>query len=95
MKTCETCKHWKRARSGEDEIDPAFGQCAAIELGFAPRIYEHSAEDGEQTWPHVGMWERDRRLIKTTEALAEDGEGYRARLITGKDFGCTLHEAKP
>ena len=83
MKTCKTCKWWQKdERSGVMKItDPV-----------DPDTYEPMDMPWEVRFclcPRVRFFERP---VGRNEAAVVDGSEYWARLCTGPEFGCVLHE---
>lgn len=81
MPTCKTCRHW----SETDRV--GFGRCGGIPMGRDKLVEPDYVET-------VFVNDDTDELIPPDGAAAMDGSGYFAAIITGPDFGCTLHEEK-
>lgn len=84
MKKCNTCKWWTKPEDGDgimkitDPIDP--DTYDPMEMPWDVRFC---------ACPRIRFYERP---IEPDEAAVVDGSEYFAKLCTGPDFGCVLHE---
>ena len=79
MKTCETCRFWNR------ESEPHSGDFRVCD-GIA---HKEEAFGWDENYENYEL--KDEHA--SDMALAIDGSGYFAGLITLKSFGCTMHKA--
>lgn len=90
MNQCVTCRYWKLSKE-YPEVDFIYP--------YHPTTYDRADNITEvkSTWghlvgvctsPHVLFYERPTK----NGATVMDGSQYMARLVTGEDFGCVLHE---
>ena len=93
METCSTCKHWRR----EDQDKYNYLE---ITMGYRPGGGYDYVEDEQEaikvwgyrvrrcTHPKLLFYERP----ESNAATVVDGSQYKAKLFTGEQFGCVLHE---
>lgn len=79
MKTCKTCKHWKKPKAIDVEND-RFKICGRIKF------------DANYDSSYATKRELDEESVFDEPAVTVDGSGYFAELRTQESFGCTLHE---
>ena len=81
---CAACKLWSKAEKGDPGWRMGMGKCTN-----APKFFD-ATEDIVEFDPEDGG--DGARTLKAefvgVKALALDGTGYRAELITAPDFGC-------
>lgn len=90
MKRCATCKYWDLKTQGDQGWKIGLGQCTNV-----PKFYDATetpeSDDPENYGSGSEVLKPDFRGVK---ALALDGSGYCAELLTMPDFGCVSYEPK-
>jgi hypothetical protein len=91
MERCKTCKHWQPGTIGEGraKIQPAAGRCDRIEATDSSELKwdeDDEFHDREATLLNGGI------PLVGNDAVTMDGSGYFSAIVTGAEFGCTLHK---
>lgn len=90
MMNCAACKVWTKAENGEPGWRMRMGVCSNV-----PKFFDATDDFGEFDSEDSGD---GARTLKTefvgVNALALDGTGYRAALITAPDFGCVSFDPR-
>lgn len=89
LRRCETCEHW-----GDPSATAEFRACQAVAFDESRQVddpgpYSSEVRAGWEPSPEAAAFRRGHR------AIVQDSIGYAAVLVTRRDFGCVLHEAKP
>lgn len=87
---CAACKLWAKSDKGQPGWRMGMGKCSNV-----PKFYDATEDVGEYDPEDCG----DGALTLKAEfvgakALALDGTGYRAELITAPDFGCVSFDIR-
>lgn len=89
MNNCSNCKFWEKRAQGDVGHRMGFGKCSKVPMYF------EATNPKEMYDPEHGADDRDFKAeFAETKAIAVDGSGYRADLVTAPDFGCVLHAHK-
>lgn len=89
MKTCETCKHWKR------KLDHGYDSWDTLRSPYIFRTCDRAIPlwDASEYSDEGSVY---RRVLtdenKDRKFFAQDGSDYHAVVITRNDFGCVEHE---
>lgn len=80
---CGNCKYWIKRVEGEHGWGIGLGRC-----GNVPKFHDvtQASEDDSNIDSGTEVLKPQHLGVK---AVAIDGSGYRAELLTMKDFGCT------
>jgi hypothetical protein len=82
---CAACKLWAKTERGEAGWRTGMGKCTNIPM-FFDATEDVSAFDPEDCGDGAGRTLKPE--FKSVKAVALDGSGYRAELLTAPDFGC-------
>jgi len=87
LKTCETCKHWDRSFECDlNEQDKYEYKLFDLrQCKNTPPLFDATAYTDDYDEIIVDAYKHHKSFVM-------DGEGYRAVLLTKKDFGCVSHE---
>lgn len=84
MKNCKSCKYWVDPKHSYDMLIYPTDEDTYEEKKMPFRVRECRS-------PHLLFLERP---VTPHQATLEDGSGYKARMVTGPDFGCVNWEGK-
>lgn len=91
MERCKTCRYWREGRAWNRDGElttPGFGACDRIR-GNTTVEYRNAATGALET--RLGLYNMRELTPGRTEAVVMQ-EGPLNDVVTGADFGCTLHE---
>lgn len=86
--TCQTCTHW--GKPDERSAEKPARRCLAIRHDESEAI-----RWDEEDWLYNADWCEDKRWVHTARAVAVDGSGYSAYILTRGHFGCVTHTPPP
>ena len=87
---CANCKFWKQNVKGEEGWIIGLGKCTNVPMFYDATEPAHSDDPND--------FGEDSNVLKPAfqgiKAVALDGSGYRAELLTMPDFGCVSFTPK-
>lgn len=87
---CAGCKLWAKSEKGQPGWRMGMGRCSNV-----PKFYAVTEDVGEYDPEDCGDGARTLRSeFVGAKALALDGSGHHAELITAPDFGCVSFDPR-
>jgi hypothetical protein len=87
---CGTCTFWAKAEKGTPGWNMNMGRCTNV-----PKYHDAGEDSGSN---NPDEWGESAYVLKPefkdVKALALDGSGYRAELLTTPDFGCVSYAVR-
>ncbi len=87
---CAMCKFWEQSAKGQYGWKFGLGKCANVPM-FYDATEDPNSDDPEDLGDESRVLKPDCQGVK---AVALDGSGYRAELLTMPDFGCVSYSPK-